>query len=207
MAYDALEVVKHKQNFYRDSYRLTVMILLVAVIAIAILAAVLMYEVSHRPAPKYFATTNTGKLIPLIPLSEPNLSDSAILDWVSKAVTSVYTYDFVNYRKTFQGNSVFFTKDGWHEFLDKLSASRNLETVQAKKLAVSAVPAGAPIISNQSVVNGRYTWRVQIPIVVTYQSLSEQFNQQLLVNVMVVRLSTLSSKYGIGVEQFVVQQQ
>ena len=207
MSHDALEVIKLRRNFYRDSYRLVVILLFIAIIVIACLAWVIIYQQTHKPTPKYFATTSSGRLIPLIPLDQPNFSDQQIAVWSANAVTSLYTYDFLNFRQTFQTNSQYFTSSGWKAFLDGLAQSNNLQAVQQKRLTVQAVPAGAPVIVNQGDFNGIYTWRIQIPILVTYQSLSEEFNQRLLITVVVQRLSTLTSKYGIGIAQLVAQQQ
>jgi len=207
MAYDALETVKLRNNFYRDSYRLTVLILFFSVLANIALAGVVVYLESNKPTPKYFATTRGGSLIKMVPLNEPYMQSSELLNWVSNAVTSLYTYDFLNYRKTFQSNQSYFTPQGWRAFLDQIDQSRNLKTVQAKKLVVSAAPGGAPVITNQGVMNGVYSWRIQVPIIVTYQSLSEQFNQKLLITVTIQRRSTLDSEYGIGIAQFVAEQQ
>lgn len=207
MAHDALEVVKLRRDFYRDSYRLIVVALFVTLVIIAILASSLVYLLTHRPAPQYFATTRDGRLIKMVALDQPNLTNQAVLLWVSNAVTSLYTYDFVNYRATFQSNSQYFTKDGWRAFLSILNASQNLQAVKDKKLVVTAVPSGAPVILEQSVNEGVYFWRVQIPIVVTYTSLSQQFTQNLLLTLLVQRLPTLENTYGIGIAQFVAQQQ
>jgi intracellular multiplication protein IcmL len=207
MAHDALEVVKLKRNFYRDSYRLVVVALLVALLIIAGLVGTVYYQLTHKPTPQYFATTSDGKLIPMIPMDQPNLSDHSLLLWVENAVTSLYTFDFLNFRQTFQSDSQYFTKAGWSAYLDQLQASRNMDAVQSKKLTVRAVPSGAPVILSQANIDGVYSWRVQIPILVTYESLSETFNQSLLVTLVIRRLSTLSSKYGIGISQFVAAQQ
>lgn len=207
MAQEALEVVKLRKDFYRDSYRLVLTVLLVAVIIIVILSGIIAYQASHRPTPTYFATTMDGKLIPMIPLDQPNLNDQSVLQWVATAVVSLYTYDFLNFRATFQNNQQYFTPDGWRAFLAGLTTSRNLQTVQDKKLTVQAVPAGAPIITKEGLLDGRYAWQVQIPILVTYVSLSQESYEHLLLTVLVQRLSTLDSKYGIGIAQLVVQQQ
>jgi len=122
-------------------------------------------------------------------------------------VTSLYTYDFVNYQKTFQSNQQYFTPDGWKAFLNQIQQSRNLQTVQDKKLVVRAAPSGAPVITNSGVLDGHYSWRIQVPIVVTYTSLSQQFNENLLITLTVQRMSTLDSKYGVGIVQFIANQQ
>ncbi len=207
MAQDALEIVKLRKNFYRDSYRLTLVILFFAIVIIAVLAGVIAYQESHRAQPTYFATTSDGKLIPMIPLDQPNVNDQTILQWVATAVISLYTYDFLNFRATFQNNQQYFTPDGWKAFLNGLSSSRNLQTVQDKKLTVQAVPSGAPIITREGLLNGRYAWQIQMPILVTYISLSQEYHEQLLLTILVQRVSTLDSKYGIGIAQLVAQQQ
>lgn len=207
MAQDALEIVKLRKNFYKDSYRLTLVILFFAMIIIAVLAGVIAYQESHRAQPTYFATTSDGKLIPMIPLDQPNVNDQTILQWVATAAISLYTYDFLNFRATFQNNQQYFTPDGWKAFLNGLSSSRNLQTVQDKKLTVQAVPSGAPIITREGLLNGRYAWQIQMPILVTYISLSQEYHEQLLLTILVQRVSTLDSKYGIGIAQLVAQQQ
>ena len=207
MSHDALEVVKLKRNFYRDSYRIVVMLLFLSIFINGVMAWVVIYQESHKPTPKYFATTSTGELIPMIPLDQPNLSDASLLQWVVKASASLYTYDFLNYRSTFDQNAQYFTKSGWSSFLASLKDSRNLEAVTSKKLILQATPAGVPVIVNQQDLRGVYTWRIQLPLLVKYQSLSETFNRPLMLNIVVQRLSTLSSKYGVGIAQLVVQQQ
>lgn len=204
MSHDALEVVKLRKLFYRDSYRVVLLLLAIACVAIVLLLAALTYEITHRPQPQYFATTSDGKLIPLIPLSQPNLNSQALTQWAATAILSLYTYDFLNFRSSFQDSSQYFTPAGWTAFLNSLNDSKTLQAVQRDKLTVQAVPAGAVVISRQGVGNdGRYFWQIEMPIQVTYESLSGQFSQALTIAVTIERVSTLDSKYGVGISQLV----
>ncbi|MCK1862760.1 DotI/IcmL/TraM family protein, partial [Legionella pneumophila] len=45
-------------------------------------------------------------------------------------------------------------------------------------------------------LNGRYSWRVQMPILVTYQSASEFTQQNNVVTMLITRVSTLNSPRG-----------
>ena len=45
----------------------------------------------HPPQPEYFATTADGRLIPLVPISEPYVAQETLLAWVTEAVTQAYT--------------------------------------------------------------------------------------------------------------------
>lgn len=204
MAEDALTTVVLRNKFYRDGQRKMILVLLVSMIANFVLASILVYIITHPPAPKYFATSINGRITPLFPLNEPNQSDSAVLQWANQAAIAAFTYNFVNYRSELQASSGFFTADGWDQFLTALQQSNNLDAVKAKKLIVSAVATRAPIILQKGILNEKYAWRVQMPILVTYQSASEFSQQNNVVTMLITRVSTLNSPRGIGISQFVV---
>lgn len=204
MPEDALIAVEMRNTFYRDGQRKIMLILLLSIICNGVLAAILTYIVTHPPAPKYFATSISGRITPLFPLDEPNQSDSAVLQWANQAAIASFSYNFVNYRTELQASSGFFTAEGWDQFLKALQDSNNLLAVKAKKLIVSAVATKAPVILQKGLLNGRYSWRVQMPMLVTYQSASEFSQQNTVVTILITRVSTINSPRGIGISQFVV---
>lgn len=200
---DAVEVVKLRNDFYHDGYKRVITALFISVIFIGILIASLVYIVTHPPAPQYFATTINGRITPLIPLDQPNMPPSTILQWANSAAIASYNYNFVNYRQELQAASEFFTPEGWQNFINALKASNNLNAVIDKKLVVSAVATGAPVILEQGVTDGAYTWNVQMPMLVTYQSASQVVRQEITVTMVIQRISTLNSARGIGIASFV----
>lgn len=204
MAEEALSEVTLQKSFYQDSRQKILLALLIAIIVNCLIVGLLGYIISHPVEPKYFATSVNGRITPLTPLNEPNQSDSSVLQWANQAAIAAFTYNFVNYRDELEASSSFFTKDGWQQFVDALQQSNNLDAVKAKKLIVSAVATRAPIILQKGVLNGRYSWRVQMPILVTYQSASEFSQQNNVVTMLITRISTLDSPRGIGISQFVV---
>lgn len=204
MTQDALSAVAMRNDFYRDGQRKTLLALLFSIVINFVMASLLIYMITHPPEPKYFATSINGRITPLYPLDEPNQSDSAVLQWANQAAIAAFTYNFVNYRDELQASSGFFTADGWTQFLNALQQSNNLDAVKAKKLIVSAVATRAPIILQKGLLNGVYSWRVQMPILVTYQSASEFSQQNNVVTMLITRVSTLNSPRGIGIAQFVV---
>ncbi len=204
MAEDALTIVSLRNDFYRDSYRKIMVILLISVILNVGLGGALYYIVSHPPMPKYFATSVNGRIIPLYPLSEPNQSDAAIAQWANQAAIAAYTYNFVSYRKDLQAASEFFTADGWQQFMQALKSSNDLDAVITKKLIVSAVATGAPVILQKGELNGRYSWRLQMPLLVTFQSASQFSQESYMVTMLIQRVSTLNNPRGIGISQVIV---
>lgn len=204
MVHDALEMVKLRSDFYRDSYRKLVVALLGMIVIVAALVFVIFLLVANRPTPKYFAATDSGRIVPLIPLDQPNLNEANVLQWASKALMSVYSFDFVHYQETFQNSRQYFTDRGWQAFMDALRNAKTIETVKDRKLIVSAVLNGAPIISNQYILRGRYTWEARVPILVSYQG-TESYSDNLIATLKIQRVSTLDNKYGIGIAEVVMQ--
>lgn len=202
---DPLQIVALRNAFYRDGQRKTLICLISSIIANVVLAILLVYIISHPPIPQYFATSINGRITPLYPLDEPNQSDSAVLQWANYAAIASFSYNFVNYREELQAASGFFTADGWDSFLSALDRSNMLKGVVAKKLIVSAVATRAPVILKKgTIAGGPYAWRVQMPILVTYQSSSVITQENYVVTMLITRVSTLNSPRGIGISQFIV---
>jgi intracellular multiplication protein IcmL len=105
MADDALVAVKLRNDFYRDNYRRIVLSIFFLLFIIFAQTGVIYYLLTHRPLPVYFATTNNGRvmrILPVIPLDEPNMPNSALLQWATDAASAAFSYLFVNYREQFQ---------------------------------------------------------------------------------------------------------
>jgi intracellular multiplication protein IcmL len=200
---DAVQLVRLRTDFQRDNHHRVMIALLVSIVLNVLLAGSFVYIVKHPPAPQYFATTINGRITPLIPLDQPNMPPSTLLQWANSAAIAAYTYNFVNYRQELQSASEFFTPDGWRQFINALEGSNNLSAVIDKKLVVSAVATGAPVILDQKAINGTYTWIVQMPMLITYQSASASARQSVMVKMTIERISTLNSARGVGISSFV----
>ncbi|MEO0394159.1 MAG: type IVB secretion system apparatus protein IcmL/DotI [Pseudomonadota bacterium] len=202
---DAVQTVMMRHEFYRDRFRWMLYALVAMSIGNIFAAYTIYYLANDRPEPRYFATRTDGALIRLVPLNEPMLTQSAILSWAGKASTDAFTFDFVNFRQQLQEAAQAFTPDGWRSFLQALEDSRNLDAVRSRKLIVNAALQGAPVILTEGVVNGVYSWRIEMPIVVAYRSANEVQRQNLLVNMTVSRVPTLEFPEGVGITQFVAR--
>lgn len=203
MVEDAVELIRLRNNFYRDNYRRALAAVLFLLLINIILVGIIFYQIANRPAPQYFATSTDGRITPIFPLSEPMVAPSELLQWANRAAVAAYTYNFVDYRDAFQRVQNNFTPDGWDYFVKALQDSKTLEMVTTKKLVASAVATGAPVILEQGVVNGRYSWKVQMPMLVTYQSPSEQVQQPIVITMIVTRVPTVNMPRGIAIASFV----
>lgn len=193
-----------RNEFYRDGYRtLLKLALLEALIIVGLIFSMLFVIHVHQPENRYFATTEDGRLMPMVPLNQPNLSTPALMSWVAQATTEVMTFGFNDYRRRLQEASRNFTRTGWESFTTALQQSRIIEVVESNQQVLTAAPQGAPVLQSEGVVMGRYQWVVQLPMILTYQAGTRTRSDALLVTVVVVRVPRLESANGVGIEQWI----
>ncbi len=193
-----------RNQFYRDGYRTLIRIALVqAVIIAGLVAMVTLYINTHEPVRTYFATTEDGRLIPMVPLSEPNLTKPALLSWAAQAASETMTFGFHDYRRRLQESSRHFTRRGWGSFTKALQDSGVIETVTTNRQVISATPRGAPtILAEGLMANGVYRWEVEMPILITYELGQSQRTDNKTVRLVIVRVPRLESPNGVGIEQW-----
>lgn len=167
-------------------------------ILVLIVTFFLQYE---RPAESYFASSITGKNIPMQALKEINVSPNSLLNWSMVAVTNAYTMDFLNYEKSLEQISDFFTKSGYEKFRQSLNTSGRLQDIINNKLIASAVVVDSPVVLREGKSGKDYLWEIQLPITITYQGASVQiYKQWLAVTLLVKKVPTSEAKKGIGIE-------
>jgi len=138
-------------------------------------------------------------------LNKPNASPDIVLSWASEAAVAAYTYDYANYQTSLQTTSRYFTPGSWKSFMAALVASGNLTKIIKNKMTVSATVIGKPVLLAQGELAGRYSWRIQLPLLVTYQGAkTTTYQQSIIVTMLVVRTSPLEgSAGGLGIKQFI----
>ncbi|MFO1258832.1 MAG: DotI/IcmL/TraM family protein [Gammaproteobacteria bacterium] len=201
---NALEVVFLRNNFYSDHYRhgiILVGLLIFAIISQIALTAYIQFTREHDVS---FATTHDKKLLRLVPLNQQNMTNEALLGWVKDAAVASYTFNFVNWKEALGEVRQYYTATGYQHFLKVLKDSGSLDDVRIKKMVVTAVPIGAPVINKEGLINQAYSWQIQIPLTLIYQGITEGTRQDITMTMLVTRVSNLESEKGIGIAQLLV---
>ena len=194
-----------RNQFYRDGYRTLIKIALFEGIAIVgLLLTFIVYINLHTPVRTYFATTEDGRVIPMVPLSQANLTKPALLSWAAQAASETMTFGFHDYRRRLQESSRHFTRRGWGSFTKALQDSGMIETVTENRQVISATPSGAPTILAEGLMpNGVYRWEVEMPMLITYELGQTRRNDNKNVRLVIVRVPKLESANGVGIEQWI----
>lgn len=177
--------------------------------ALSLLSA---YQVfSFKTPPQYIQLTEDGRIFPVAPLNVANVSEGEVVQFATESVKWINTYDFRSWRDQLQVNSARFTPKGWGEYLEQLTVTGTLNTMQAKKMVVSPAFTGPPQVLKQGVVadGTLYTWVVEVPVRVTLEAASTDKNatnlvQKGVVTMYIVRvpLEVNLRGYAIAVYQF-----
>lgn len=204
MANAEQEGVTGANNFYRDYSNVFIIALIASFFLMLGILAWVLYQVKHRPIATFVANSNTGKQMLLTAFDEPNYLPSTLSRWASMAAVAAYTFDFVNYEKQMAAARPYFTAEGWAGFQPRIQAL--IADIRQKQLFVNSVVSGTPIISNQGYFPGKgYTWRMQMPFLVTYQSSDTASRQGFYLILTIVKVPTSVDPTGIGIDQFVMR--
>lgn len=199
---DSEQLAVQKNNLYRDNYRRALSVLLVMIIICLAFSALLSYQIASTPKAKYYATTTTGNVIPLYSLSTPVVTNAYLLKWAALATRACYNLDFVHYPDQLKKASAYFTPSGWSALMAAMKGSGVLESLQKNKLYMDAVVSGPVVIVAEAIIHGRYSWRVQLPLLLTYTSANENRRAHFLVTMDIMRVPVLDAEKGIQINDF-----
>ena len=149
------------------------------------------------------AATPDGRLVRLTPLDEPIMSDAALRNWTVSAVTEAFTLGHHDWRLRLAGIREYFSDDGYESFLKGLDESLFLDRLRDNLQVASAVAQGAPVIVDTRFFAGRVGWAVEFPILVTFSAGTRRVSQELLAQVLVMRVPLDERHAGIAIEQLI----
>ncbi len=154
---------------------------------------------SPAPSPQCMNTA-------LPPISQPISSKQDVVNWTARAITKAYAIDFGNWQAEMAQAKENFTPAGWRGFRTALDLSGNLQTIIRKDYVVSAVPTGVPVLLTSGLVGNRFAYKLEMPLLVTYQDESgvvESLN--LKVTIVALRVAGDSGSSGLGISQLIAE--
>lgn len=195
-----------RNEYYRDGfYHLLKIALVEAVVIVGMILCFLFYMNMAQPEDRYFATTADGRIMRLVPLDQPNMTVPALMSWVAQAATDVMTFGFHDYQRRLQDASQHFTRRGWESFTSALQKSRIIDAVETAQQVVTAAPRSAPVLVQEGVINGRYRWVVELPLMITYRAGNQSRTDNMQVTIVVERMPSLENPIGVGIEQWIAR--
>lgn len=193
-----------RNNFYRNQFRrLTRVLIALLFISVGLLFGIFSTNWVMRK-PHYYASTTTGSIVPLNPLSKPVVTTSFILQWAQVVCRSAYNLNFSDYQGTLKKISKYFTSGGWQSYMSALKRSGVISDMVQNKLQINSVISGVPVVINRYVLSGRYTWEVQMPLLIVYNSSSSKVKKKVTIRLTIQQVPSLVAARGVAVKTFQV---
>lgn len=126
---------------------------------IGLIIAIVFVTRTHR---EVIASTNDGRLVPVIPLDKPYVSDARVLGYVDECARQVFSHDFLHWRTTLQNSKTCFTEKGGDAVEEALAPW--VKDIAERELTMSVSMSDTPVIAKRGDFNGTFAWRVQAPI-------------------------------------------
>lgn len=195
-------------NWYRTQFRRSMKVSLCLVAALCLSLGVSALLLLNQPKPRYFAATPDLRLAPMVPLDQPLLTQDGLLTWASNAITGAMSLNFLEWREKLESIRPHFEDEAFKSFLASLQSSGILDMIRDKRLSASAVATRAPVIIASGLVGGKATWRIEFPLIVSYESSQGvESTQKLLATVLVCRASTARTPRGVVIQQVVLKRE
>lgn len=189
---------------YRQGFKNLVMIIQVQLVIILGLVAIDYYYISsYVPQNRYFAQTPDGGQIQMESLEDPNLNNEALLAWVQQAVVDIMTFGFNDYNKRFEYSMRYFTPEGWITFGTALQNSRLMAELVQYQQIITAIPKAPPQIVAWGYKNGRFSWDIVAPVIMTTRAGKNRNINAVTVVLTVVKLPTSENPRGVGIDSWV----
>jgi hypothetical protein len=210
MAGEELQIVRLRNDFYRDGfYKMFIALgLMLGAIFLVLTASFSLWL--EKPSPVVFNTDAEGRVFPPVPLNLTYISTADLLQWASTVLPQAFSYDFMNFNTQYASLQQYFTPDGLAKLTTLLTIYANPKTVEASKLFIIATPSAAPTIFTQGAIKkgtlaGRYGWWIQLPLDIKYTGSAEKdYITQVIVKALVIRIPILNDLSGIAIDDILV---
>lgn len=200
------------RNVAVDSiYRKLIGLALIATLA-AIIAVVSALSLAAKKVPPQFVPVlPDGRMLPLVPLDKPNMSQALVADFALEAVRALNTYDYINWISQFNEAQRYFSPQGWKAFDAELQGVATMKAVESRKMVVSVRPTGDVRVVWEGVApNGTYVWKVEVPVSIKYtahidmQGGSGGNKQEGVATLTLSRVPTTNNPRGIAIQAYKV---
>ncbi len=199
-------VVQTDLDWYQDQLRrMTRIVFFVLPAGFALVILLVTVFWFTRPAPQVIAVTRDFRVINLVPLSEPYVTDDGLTAWVATTMEDTMGLTFVGWKKELSSVEGKYTSAAFSQLLAGLKKSGYLQTVVDKRLDARAVPVKAPYILQSGVVNGVQVWILKMSMQVTYSGTTGDLGTQVFpVQVVVERANVAQHPSGIVIRQVLI---
>lgn len=154
------------------------------------------------PLREFVYTQNAAAVCTFSPVDEPGfVTEANVKNYAATIAVDLNTLDFANWRADINRVvNASFTKEARETYLGALRDSQILQTVLRQRYALTSIVRDEEpvVILSQGVQDGRYQWRVRVPITVSYATDRDFRPENRDLEIVLVRAPVASNNhYGV----------
>ena len=175
-------------------------------VAIAVLALglIISFYMAAAKRPEVLAVTESGRIIPLVPLDKPYVSDARILGFADECIRAAFGHDFLNFRTTMAAAKECFTPEGGRNF--DAAIAPLLKDIQTRRMVMAVTLQPAAIVQSTLRSGSVKTWVVQTKMTLFREGTKDRVAPvTYVVDLVVERVPLEDSVRGISVSQINVR--
>ena len=198
----ALDEVAETARFDRLKKRIKIQAWMIGLLSF-VLVVVLPFA---QPVYIYYAKKPDDRMMQMIGLDMPNMTNRAILSWTTTAIIEVMTMGFGDIDVKMPLQKRYFTKAGWRVYTESFTKMEIGKTIKQSQLVLTTVPSNTPVIVDQGINPDQvYQWTVQMPIIMTYATNNDvTVEKKAIVTMTLIRVAAEDSPYGVAIQQWVI---
>lgn len=143
-----------------------------------------------------------NEVMPLVPLSMPNMTHEAVLSWATTTITEIMTVGFGDFDKQIMAQRTRFTSLGWKSFLIAMRDGGMRDQFKKQQLILTSVPADTPVVVAEGPdEENTYQWQIEMPIIMTFATNNEVTKRQRsIIKLTIVRIPGKENIRGIAIK-------
>ncbi len=155
----------------------------------------------------YLARMPDGKTLRLTALDIPNMTNRAVLAWSTSTIAEMLTIGFGDLNTKLPRQKWRFTPKGWDAYIKAFDNARISQIFKQNQMVLATVPSNTPVIIGQGLdLEGRYSWTVQMPVIMTYATTDNITREQRsIVTMILVRVPLEESPAGLAIDSWVMR--
>lgn len=170
-------------------------------LALCVIAAV--YFGITKPA-QVLAVTETGRVVPLVPLDKPYVGDSRVVGFADECTRTAFSHDFLNFRQTLASASSCFTSEGSASFAKAIEPL--IQDLESRRMVMTPTMQPAVVVRTFKKSGQVYSWVVQTKMTLNREGTRERVvPTTYVVDLIIERVPLEESVRGIGVAQINVR--
>lgn len=197
------EPILDKNSFYRNVTKGMMFLSIALVTAITVAIIVITYVSARPPITLTYSIDNNGNIVELSPVEVAGMTDADLLDWAVQRAMSIHELSFHDWEDHVNSMAAHFTPEGFINYQWALKKSDLFTRVIDNEQVSWAEPASAPRIRKAEVINGVFTWVVDMEFHVFIGGGGKSTVPVLASSVMVIqRTDKAVNNYGVLINQY-----